>query len=259
MVVGPLLMYPVELLHPGLSTSTPFCLTRIGMTFLSFSASSLTLVHISVDRFMAIVYPLKHLVNSKRKSLYYTILVFIWIMSIGTGSSVIWLNNIHSNNTLPCTNSAILSYHLNVLITCIVFLLLLINSVLYVAIATEISRKRPVNRINVSRVSRTQLMMVVYAGFVVCWLPLGVVGLIIIANQTKRIELFCTREYLIVIAFTNSGVNWIIYGLANKSFRDSFRTILRCTCASPFPGLSASSGSSYMIEQCQFVESSNKS
>ena len=180
-------------------------------------------------------------------------------MSIGTGSSVIWLNNIHSMKNLPCTNSAILSYHLNVLITCIVFLLLLINSVLYVAIATEISRKRPVNRINVSRVTRTRLMMAVYAGFVACWLPVSVVALIVMANQSKRIELFCTREYLIVIAFTNSGVNWIIYGLANKSFRDSFRTILCCTCPSPFPGPSASSGSNYMIEQVQFVESSNKS
>ena len=87
LIMWPFLMYLVELLEPSLSYNKYFCVSRTGIMLVSFTSSLFTLTHINFDRFMGIIFPLKHFVASKRKKLYYAILCFKWVISVSLCSS----------------------------------------------------------------------------------------------------------------------------------------------------------------------------
>ena len=242
-VLYPLIMFPVQLLIPELSSNKIFCLSYIGVSFISFTASTATLIHISLDRFMAIVFPIKHLIDSKLMRIYYIGIAIIWITSLIIGFSVIWLNDIPSDNVLPCTNGRILSSELHVILSVTLLMLLLTSFPLYIAIGCKINHRTTLNRFKRSTLVRTKLMVVIYAGFIVCWLPLGIIEMLSFVDKTLTRDVFCVREYLVLLAYTNSGINWIIYGLANKKFRVAFSVMLcgKCKHNLQGPGLSSDS------------------
>ena len=235
-IVVPLVMYLVELLVPELSTNMNFCISRIGISVVSFGASSMTLIHISIDRFMAIAFPFKHFVDSKKMRLYFTMIFLIWISAIIFGLCIYFKNVNFEQEAIPCTNGNLISYQMNMAISCLIFLMAVFTSTLYFGICCKLKTRKKLSHLKASKVAQTNLMILVYACFVVSWLPLGIVNVILLENQSLNEDLFCVREYLTLLAYMNSGVNWIIYGLANQKFRSAFATILCRTCIKQLNG-----------------------
>uniref|UniRef100_A0A8C2VYC6 Melatonin receptor type 1A n=2 Tax=Chinchilla lanigera TaxID=34839 RepID=A0A8C2VYC6_CHILA len=75
-------------------------------------------------------------------------------------------------------------------------------------------------------------MFVVFVLFAICWAPLNFIGLIVAsdpANMVPRIPewLFVVSYYM---AYFNSCLNAIIYGLLNQNFRKEYRRIIVSLC-----------------------------
>ena len=219
-------LYPVELLVPSMSYVKWFCFVRIGISLSGVIASALTLILISVDRFTAVMFPLKHYVHSQQNRKYYVGVVSVWVVSLCIGATVFWLNTLPDVITVPCTTGSTISLVQHVTMTSLAFLLMILSSALYVVIECKIYQKGKLNRINALSVARAKMMIIVCVAFVACYLPVCLIQLVIIFDQTKLPTLFCAREYAMLLLYTNSGINWIIYGLANRKFRIVFSAIL---------------------------------
>ncbi|XP_066239625.1 melatonin receptor type 1A [Saccopteryx leptura] len=75
-------------------------------------------------------------------------------------------------------------------------------------------------------------MFVVFVLFAICWAPLNFIGLAVAsdpANMVPRIPewLFVASYYM---AYFNSCLNAVIYGLLNQNFRKEYRRILASLC-----------------------------
>jgi melatonin receptor type 1A len=75
-------------------------------------------------------------------------------------------------------------------------------------------------------------MFVVFVLFAICWAPLNFIGLIVAldpASMVPRIPewLFVASYYM---AYFNSCLNAIIYGLLNQNFRNEYRRIIVSLC-----------------------------
>ena len=145
-------MFPMELLEPTLSYDRYFYMSRLGIMLVSFTASLFTLTHISIDRFMGIIFTMKYFVDSKRKRLYYTVICLIWITSVGVNSSLLWFSDFSSVKGMPCTNGAIVSFELKITIICGMFLLMIMNTFIYVAIGWKIAFRKGISNLNNSNI-----------------------------------------------------------------------------------------------------------
>ena len=225
-VVCQLPLYPVELLVPNIPSEKWFCFLRIGISLSGFLASALTLILISIDRFTAVIFPLKHYVNSQQNRIYYAGVAVVWIVSLCFGASIVWLNTLPSVIVVRCTSGSTISVELHITMTSLAFVLMFLNSVFYVIIECKINQKGKFNRINALSIARAKMMITVSFAFVACFLPVCILEMIIISDQTKLSTLFCAREFAVLLIYVNSGINWIIYGLANRKFRIAFSAIL---------------------------------
>ncbi|KAL6479636.1 hypothetical protein MHYP_G00106690 [Metynnis hypsauchen] len=75
-------------------------------------------------------------------------------------------------------------------------------------------------------------MFMVFVLFAVCWAPLNFIGLIVAINPVRIAPsipewLFVTSYFM---AYFNSCLNAIIYGLLNQNFRKEYKTILLSLC-----------------------------
>ncbi|XP_030620526.1 melatonin receptor type 1B-like [Chanos chanos] len=75
-------------------------------------------------------------------------------------------------------------------------------------------------------------MFMVFVLFAVCWAPLNFIGLAVAINPVKVAPkipewLFVTSYFM---AYFNSCLNAIIYGLLNQNFRKEYKTILLSLC-----------------------------
>ena len=71
----------------------------------------------------------------------------------------------------------------------------------------------------------TRLLFFVVVGFLVCWIPVIVIG--IIAHSSKKLPTFAYEMYTF-LAFASSVINPFIYGVVNREFRREFLRILWC-------------------------------
>ena len=151
---------------------------------------------------------------------------FIWVTSVGVNSSLLLFSDISPVDGLPCTNGAIMSHELTITIVCGMFLLMIINTIIYIAIGWKIAFRKGLLNLNTSKIKRTRVMILVYAGFIVFWLPLFITLMIVLVDRNREEYIFCPAEYMILTGFINSGINWGIYGLADKKFRNAFKMLL---------------------------------
>ena len=70
------------------------------------------------------------------------------------------------------------------------------------------------------------MMIIVYAGYFLCWIPLFITMTIELVDKSRIKSIFCPAEYLTLTGYINSGINWLIYGLADKKFRNAFKMLL---------------------------------
>ncbi|XP_060799344.1 melatonin receptor type 1B-A [Neoarius graeffei] len=92
------------------------------------------------------------------------------------------------------------------------------------------SETRP--RLRPSEVRHFLTMFVVFVLFAVCWAPLNLIGLAVAVDPPKVAPLI--PDWLFVVsyfmAYFNSCLNAVVYGLLNQNFRREYRCILMSLC-----------------------------
>ena len=214
-------------------------------------ASIMTLTFVSLERFIAIVYPLKYetLITPKRVKF---VIAFIWLQAVLCASSTF----IFAKFTfLKFESICTVDWGRNIaytLVFVIVFLYVpfLVTAVLYcVILQTALKQRRRIEVIKVGEITTagsqrsainglnsakkttkehkaTFMIAIVVGTFVICWFPHSI-GVFCLLDPKCN---FSDSFYVLTtwLAMLNSAMNSLIYGLMNRSFRRAFKSLLFC-------------------------------
>ncbi|KAI8521546.1 Serpentine type 7TM GPCR chemoreceptor Srsx [Branchiostoma belcheri] len=214
---------------------------------LSVSVSIFTLVAIGVDRYQAVMYPLRMRMSKSRAK---QVVAIIWIMSFALAAvqlAVCRVYQVQSGDTWYKRCEEILWPGINyrigytIVLACVTYVLpLSILAVTYYKIGVKLwGRHSPSSIYSLEDISerkherckRKVKMIIILVGlFAVCWLPIHIFSIvldfypdvILSSRQTVMVFFFCSHW----LAMSHSFVNPIIYGFLN----DSFRTDLKWLC-----------------------------
>lgn len=209
------------------------CLCGLSMFVLSLGASSYNLTLISVERYLAIVYPLK--VTRMRKSVMVLVISGGWVLSVCSASPPIVGWNNYTNETMQCYDQNIWTEAYMVWINGQFVSFIILNFILYsivMRIAVQKSRNNSIfhGNVTVHNKRRKDLhqmvtMVIVLGAFALCWLPYVVMYFVVQVWNSPRTDY--VRRVCLIPGLMNSGLNWIIYGYRNKAFRKAFQIIVK--------------------------------
>ncbi|XP_071952472.1 neuropeptide FF receptor 2-like isoform X1 [Antedon mediterranea] len=211
---------------------------------ISIHVSILTLTIIAIDRYLAIVFPLKSRVTSRNGGAGIFILA-VWLTAICVNIPLL-LNTGYQEWTYPdghyrayCfeewSNPKLPAIYTTVLFVVIYIAPMSLMIFVYLTIATKLLVSRaPGERIEstVSSQERTKrkvlkMLVVVVCSFSFCWLPYNVVYMYMSWNidyePDNRILFAC-----LWLGYANSALNPFIYCGFNENFRQGFLQILTC-------------------------------
>ncbi|KAJ8042231.1 Alpha-1A adrenergic receptor [Holothuria leucospilota] len=214
--------------------------------FMFCSVSICHLVVITVDRFIAVSYPLKYPIMMPIRKCKY-ILILVWTIGLILGSlpsfgilkhpyqwvcgnviydaKVVTAHSLLIAGLIPMTSVILLSLYARIFA--------IANSH-----AKSASGRRRVGMDHSkvqhvelkSRMRATVTAVLVVAVFSVCWLPVSAKLIFeAFSKLPERVQFICqtASEFLV---FLNSGMNPIIYTLRNKKYRDVFKRSLSLVC-----------------------------
>ncbi|XP_068200430.1 tachykinin-like peptides receptor 86C isoform X3 [Palaemon carinicauda] len=217
----------IYMLHSDWPFGAVYCTISNFMANVTISASVLTLMAISFDRYIAIVRPLEPRMSKT------TARVFILI---------IWSSSMLL--ALPCIlYSDTVSIHYNIVFFITTYLLpMLVIVACYFLIGRELWGSKTIGemsekQINSIRSKRrvVKMFIVIVAAFGLCWLPQQAFFLYTFHNaqilDTAHIQHIYLAFYWLAMA--NAMVNPVIYYWMNARFRSYFRElVLHCVCLS---------------------------
>ncbi|XP_061184763.1 QRFP-like peptide receptor [Saccostrea echinata] len=215
-------------------------------SFLQGSAicvSSLSLLTISINRFIAIHTPLRAKITFSKRRVYF-IIVVIWCISFAVFVPLLVVNNIRNIGIPPFYNKRICNEHwnppngkqlYNIVVFVSIFLIPLLAMILtYTKISLVLWRNQDkaitqTKRVILQRRRTVKLLICVVVIFCVCWLPYNVINIWLEFNITTKSVVISEKVYplLQLLAISNSAINPICYCLMSSGFQKAF---LRLCC-----------------------------
>lgn len=209
--------------------------------FLFLTASVLNLTAISIDRFLAVVYPLRYqaLMTPKLNKF---MIASVWIYSVGIGILIFCLLKPPQNERYSFDLNP---YLYGFFLTGNVFVPFVIMIVLYSKI--YVIAKQHAKRLGVapSSIPNTETsatsyrkklarelkiaktLGIVVLCFVICWLPFEIINVVAIVNNsavTCAVEIADTMACW--LAYLHSSLNPLLYAFASCEFRRAFKRLL---------------------------------
>ena len=198
-------------------------------------ASVYTLVMMSLDRYLAVVHPIRSMTIRNVKNCTIVIII-LWVIICCANVPVYIINDVYSYNFYEEVRSACMSmviknngkpfygcffafaFMLPLTLVCILYGSMIKRLLRGVGGSGEVSRGK-------KRVTR--MVVAVVAAFAICWLPNNVMFMIIhfgkYPTNTTFIAIQITSNCL---AYMNSCINPILYAFLSDNFRQSFRKLL---------------------------------
>lgn len=207
--------------------------------FLFLTASVLNLTSVSIDRFLAVVYPLRYSIWMT-PNLVKLMIVSVWLYSFGIAVIIFFLldppeDQTYSFNLNPIFHGFLLIG--NVILPFIIMIIL--YSKIYI-IAKRHARRAGVASSNANTSSPTRrtnsfarelklakTLGIVVLCFVICWLPFEIINVIILVDEgvaTCAVEIIDTVACW--LAYLHSSLNPLLYAFASSDFRRAFRKLL---------------------------------
>ncbi|XP_041484379.1 galanin receptor 2a-like [Lytechinus variegatus] len=214
------------------------------LAWICFIASVYTLTTISVERFLAVVYPYYYRIWIKKHHVKYSFLV-IWLSSTVINIPTIAFHSIDGcgrcNSTIPSTRSRRINGVFIFLIeylgplfimayTSVRVLIVLRRSVIKDVNEGDKSLKRQSTQLDMLRRRFTRMFIFIFAAFMVLWTPDQLAFLLYNCGVLDD-EFTGTKAYRIFVnlAFLNAATaNPIIYSLCLPSFRQAVKDLLLC-------------------------------
>lgn len=199
------------------------------LTCQTLVASTISLCSVSIDRYIAIKRPLRYqLIMSDKKCA--TVISGVWIFSMAMGIPQVMLSNRRDLKLFGILTSAITAIiPLSVIVFCYVQI---------VAIAREQSRmlgltKGPSHqeKMRIMKFEKAAVTFVLIAGvFVLTFTPHLVLSFVHVFVEENSTGCSFHRRYgiwFILLMFSSSSLNPIIYSARSKKFRNSFRRLFK--------------------------------
>ncbi|XP_060587874.1 histamine H2 receptor-like [Ruditapes philippinarum] len=213
-----------------------YCLIKLSVFTLTLGGSCMGLFIISVERFSAVAFPLKHAHFTKQKLGIVVCIGWIYVL-FWTLSPIFGCNTFDSRyvSNLQCNASIIwggwCKFGMNVNFV----LGLSLNVGFYICVVVIAIKKvkehgrqtgTSTNLFRSREMSKTVTMAAVLGLFALFWSPYAAMTLIITIQRNCTAELYYIRRWFLLLGLFNCSLNWIIYGLKNKDFKEAFKTII---------------------------------
>lgn len=206
-----------------------------------------SLVLLAVDRFVAVVFPLRFLLISSKRCRYF--IPVIWIVALAVHSLYLFaLKVVEYSEGLACVRDwhgvfgesfSPAGYFLGLTIV-VIFVPLVSTAVLYFAIALRIkSQKIPGEQSANARKQRLKrkrnvlkLSIAVVLVFAVCWLPFSIMVLFHLFSSDSAVISFCSFQYsqviVLFLAQSYCAVNPSICFIFSGNYRQGLKNLLSC-------------------------------
>ncbi|XP_075154553.1 muscarinic Acetylcholine Receptor, C-type isoform X2 [Haematobia irritans] len=209
------------------------CMTRFFFIIFACCVSILTLISISVDRYIAIVYALHYRRYMTRK-VAVIIIIFNWILGATVATIPMFWNN--WNNAYECEFDEVLPpWYMAGMITPSFIVLWILMLLMYWRIVNEASKQASQMKKTMRKKTSplihpewksVQVVILIMGCFSLCWLPYFIVAC------AQLFEIYKISAMLYKISFSlamaNSALNPVIYSWKNSNFRQAFVQIIRC-------------------------------
>ncbi|XP_015595315.1 D(2)-like dopamine receptor [Cephus cinctus] len=220
-----LAFYVTELL----GTIPATCIMRFVLISLACCASIYNLIAIAVDRYIAIVHPLKYSTYMTRRAA--LVLIFLgWINAIAIATVPIYWNCFDA--ATECEMDTVLPrYYTVAILTPMLCFIWLSMFILYWQIWKEAStharrlRHNGMYNNGTSDWKSVQVVLLVLGCFSICWLPYLIVACSRAFDWHKKASPVVYKS-MFSLAMANSGMNPMIYAWKNKNFRKAFQKLL---------------------------------
>ena len=223
------------------------CRLKYFVTDVSFVVSIQSLVLIAVDRFVAVVFPLRpSLISSKRCRLF---ILVIWVvaMAVCCPQLLVW-KFVENTEGLVCQrgwndkfrkSSLIKNYSL-VMIIVFIYVPLVLIAILYFSIAVRIKSQKIPGEPSVDarkqrlKRERSVLKMSVAIVFVfaVCWLPFSIIFLLFLFSSDSAMMSSCAFQYsthiVLFLAASYCAVNPCVCFIFSGNYRQGLKNLLGC-------------------------------
>uniref|UniRef100_UPI0037E77AA9 histamine receptor H2a n=1 Tax=Semicossyphus pulcher TaxID=241346 RepID=UPI0037E77AA9 len=244
-----------------------FCNFYISMDVMLCTASILTLLAISVDRYLAVTMPLRYasLVLPWKVAV---AMACIWTVSVAVSFLPIQMGWNTVNGTVQnhgpwaqegkcrfelnrpyVLTDSLLTFYLPLVAMCWTYLRILriaraqakrIGSVRPTYITTFNCRNNPCSTKVVSSVTAVALrehkatvtLAAVIGAFVVCWLPYFIMFTVLGIKEHPDPSTVPEFSIVLWLGYANSALNPFLYGALNRDFRSAYTHLLRCRCPS---------------------------
>lgn len=225
-----LILVTADFVNPKLQAIKNLCLFKYSVFVISLGESVYTLLLMSVERYLSVKYPLKHLIYAKNKTYVVSIIIASWVFLVVSGSLPFFgvlesSGDIMLHHPHECYYQSVQTNYELISVT-FSLVIILLTVALYIPVfkaALARTMKLPRSKAKISGL-KTRLMFVVFCVFTVCWLPFVIVTIILRIYDT--ITLRCVRHWAVYLGIFNSGINWSIYGTLNLKMRSAFLTLL---------------------------------
>ncbi|XP_063447753.1 adenosine receptor A2b-like [Mytilus trossulus] len=222
--------------YPELNFIIESCLLRFELIIFTSTSSLLSLFFTVVDRYIAVLYPLRyHVIMSEKVANILICIVWIYAATLAI-IPLLGYNTFKSG--MFCAYELVMatSYRLLVALHFIVLpviMFLIYCRVFFVAWShkKKIMSEQCFNTSIHVRIQKEMKMAVIMAvvmlGFSLCWLPFAVIQII------QALEFSVNRafisNFLVFLGLLNSVINPFIYVWKNKQYKEAFRKII-CLC-----------------------------
>ncbi|KAK6181007.1 hypothetical protein SNE40_008956 [Patella caerulea] len=197
--------------------ATPCYITAFLWTLTQTSAVQ-CFFFIAVEKYFAIIHPLKHLAHAtNRKAVYACMVSWVTALSLGVCTLLI-----HGNwkTGIQCSYKP---SSMTIINFCVVGFFVLASFITYFRVFTAISKPSifpygsAAMRSRGSHIKKMKTMAVVFFGFVLLWAPLVIYFFYLIV--TRQPSFFLGSKLFILIGSSNSINNWIVYFCKRDEFR----------------------------------------
>ena len=232
-------------LGQALCKLTPF------FQYLSAAVSTQSLVLIAVDRFGAVVFPLRSpLISSKLRPFF---ILGTWIIAVAMQCPLLfsWKLVEHPVGGIACVGQwdeifgQSFSFRNYALANFIIFLFVpwVLITILYLAIILKLkSQKIPGEQSVNAREQRVKternvlkMCIAIVLAFAVCWVPLSTVWFIFLFSLDNTMISSCSFRYFhsffIVLAYANCAINPCICFIFSGNYREGLKNLLSCRSA----------------------------
>ncbi|XP_067851119.1 type-1 angiotensin II receptor-like [Heptranchias perlo] len=220
------------------------CKMSATVVLLNMNASVFLITCLSIDRYLAIVHPMK---SRTRRTLVHArmVCIMVWILAGFASLPAMFFREVSYydgwNKTIcafhyPTEHKNHWVFGLALLKSLLAFLIpLLVILICYSLIVKSLVQAYQIERSKPASNEAFKLIVAVVASFILCWLPFQVFTFLDVLSRLDVIKNCHIPEivdtsipFTICMAYFNSCLNPILYGIVGRNFRAKFFLLLRC-------------------------------